>query len=569
MGKIKPIPIGVEFYKQMIDDGYYYVDKTLLIRDLLDQKSIVTLFTRPRRFGKTLDQTMLRTFFEKEILPDGTVTDNSKYFDGKKVMAAGKEYIKHLGQYPVIFLSLKSAKQPTFEMAYGSLIDEIRKEYDRHSYILESPGITEKVKKRYNSVLNMETDKITYAKSIAFLSECLEKYHRQKVIILLDEYDVPLENAYFNGFYDEMVSFIRSLFESALKTNESLKMAVVTGCLRVSKESIFTGLNNLKVVSILDGGYAEYFGFTQKEVESFLEAYGLADRADEVKEWYDGYLFGHVEVYNPWSVINYVSDTVYGNTEFPKPYWSNTSSNSIVRELVENADDKTKSELEMLIAGGTIEKPVHEDITYEDIYKSQDNLWNFLFFAGYLKTVEKTFSGRQIYLSMTIPNEEIVYVYENQVRDWFNNKIKAVDFSGLYAAIINCDIQAFEACLREQLRKSISFMDSAENFYHGFLLGLLGGLQGYETSSNRESGEGRYDIVLKPYDERQPAIILELKRVWRFTEMESMAMEALQQIEDKHYDAGLVDEGYLVIKKYGICFCKKSCRVVAGDGCYR
>ncbi len=569
MGKIKPIPIGVEFYKQMIDDGYYYVDKTLLIRDLLDQKSIVTLFTRPRRFGKTLDQTMLRTFFEKEILPDGTVTDNSKYFDGKKVMAAGKEYIKHLGQYPVIFLSLKSAKQPTFEMAYGSLIDEIRKEYDRHSYILESPGITEKVKKRYNSVLNMETDKITYAKSIAFLSECLEKYHRQKVIILLDEYDVPLENAYFNGFYDEMVSFIRSLFESALKTNESLKMAVVTGCLRVSKESIFTGLNNLKVVSILDGGYAEYFGFTQKEVESFLEAYGLADRAGEVKEWYDGYLFGHVEVYNPWSVINYVSDTVYGNTEFPKPYWSNTSSNSIVRELVENADGKTKSELEMLIAGGTIEKPVHEDITYEDIYKSQDNLWNFLFFAGYLKTVEKTFSGRQIYLSMTIPNEEIVYVYENQVRDWFNNKIKAVDFSGLYAAIINCDIQAFEACLREQLRKSISFMDSAENFYHGFLLGLLGGLQGYETSSNRESGEGRYDIVLKPYDERQPAIILELKRVWRFTEMESMAMEALQQIEDKHYDAGLVDEGYLVIKKYGICFCKKSCRVVAGDGCYR
>ena len=569
MGKIKPIPIGVEFYKQMIDDGYYYVDKTLLIRDLLDQKSIVTLFTRPRRFGKTLDQTMLRTFFEKEILPDGTVADNSKYFQGKKVMAAGEEYTKHLGQYPVIFLSLKSAKQPTFEMAYGSLIDEIRKEYDRHSYILESPGITEKVKKRYNSVLNMETDKITYAKSIAFLSECLEKYHRQKVIILLDEYDVPLENAYFNGFYDEMVSFIRSLFESALKTNESLKMAVVTGCLRVSKESIFTGLNNLKVVSILDGGYAEYFGFTQKEVESFLEAYGLADRAGEVKEWYDGYLFGHVEVYNPWSVINYVSDTVYGNTEFPKPYWSNTSSNSIVRELVENADDKTKSELEMLIAGGTIEKPVHEDITYEDIYKSQDNLWNFLFFAGYLKTVEKTFSGRQIYLSMTIPNEEIVYVYENQVRDWFNNKIKAVDFSGLYAAIINCDIQAFEACLREQLRKSISFMDSAENFYHGFLLGLLGGLQGYETSSNRESGEGRYDIVLKPYDERQPAIILELKRVWRFTEMESMAMEALQQIEDKHYDAGLVDEGYLVIKKYGICFCKKSCRVVAGDGCYR
>ena len=565
MGKIKPIPIGVEFYKQMIDDGYYYVDKTLLICDLLDQKSIVTLFTRPRRFGKTLDQTMLRTFFEKEILPDGTVADNSKYFEGKKVMEAGEEYTKHLGQYPVIFLSLKSAKQPTYEMAYGSLIDEIRKEYDRHSYVLGSSGITEKVKKRYNSVLNMETDKITYARSIAFLSECLEKYHRQKVIILLDEYDVPLENAYFNGFYNEMVSFIRSLFESALKTNESLKMAVVTGCLRVSKESIFTGLNNLKVVSVLDGGYAEYFGFTQKEVESFLEDYGLAGRADEVKEWYDGYLFGHVEVYNPWSVINYVSDTVYGNTEFPKPYWSNTSSNSIVRELVENADDKTKHELEELIAGRTIEKPVHEDITYGDIHKSQDNLWNFLFFTGYLKAVKKKIMERQMYLSMKIPNEEILYVYENTIMEWFNDRIKAADFSGLYEAVINGDTETFESCLRKHLRESISFLDSAENFYHGFLLGLLEGMDGYEKLSNRESGNGRYDIMLKPYDERQPAVILELKRVKKFTEMENMCREALQQIEDKHYDEGLVDEGYPVIKKYGICFCKKSCMVMLGN----
>ena len=464
MGKIKPIPIGVEFYKQMIDDGYYYVDKTLLIRDLLDQKSIVTLFTRPRRFGKTLDQTMLRTFFEKEILPDGTVADNSKYFQGKKIMAAGEEYTKHLGQYPVIFLSLKSAKPPTFEMAYGSLIDEIRKEYDRHSYILESPGITEKVKKRYNSVLNMETDKITYARSIAFLSECLEKYHRQKVIILLDEYDVPLENACFNGFYNEMVSFIRSLFESALKTNESLKMSVVTGCLRVSKESIFTGLNNLKVVSVLDGGYAEYFGFTQKEVESFLEDYGLADRAGEVKAWYDGYLFGHVEVYNPWSVINYVSDTVYGNTEFPKPYWSNTYSNSIVRELVENADDKTKHELEELIAGRTIEKPVHEDITYGDIHKSQDNLWNFLFFTGYLKAVKKKIMERQMYLSMKIPNEEISYIYKNNIREWFMQCIGKQDLSGLVKALEEGDCETASDIITGQLMDTISFYDYKEDY---------------------------------------------------------------------------------------------------------
>lgn len=563
MGKIKPIPIGVEFYKQMIDDGYYYVDKTLLIRDLLDQKSIVTLFTRPRRFGKTLDQTMLRTFFEKEILPDGTVTDNSKYFDGKKVMAAGKEYIKHLGQYPVIFLSLKPAKQPTFEMAYGSLIDEIRKEYDRHSYILGSPGITEKVKERYNSVLNMETDKITYAKSIAFLSECLEKYHSQKVIILLDEYDVPLENAYFNGFYDEMVSFIRSLFESALKTNESLKMAVVTGCLRVSKESIFTGLNNLKIVSILDGDYAEYFGFTQKEVESFLEAYGLVGRADEVKEWYDGYLFGHVEVYNPWSVINYVSDTVYGNTEFPKPYWSNTSSNSIVRELIENADDRTKHELEELIAGGTIEKPVHEDITYGDIHKSQDNLWNFLFFTGYLKAVKKSFREQQIYLSMTVPNAGIINIYKNQVREWFMQSIDRQDLSGLTEAFENDDCEKASDIITAQLMETISFYDYREDYYHGFLAGLLKNNGRYVVKSNRESGLGRYDLILKTRRILKGcAILLEFKVADNVHGLEKGCREALQQIEDKHYENDVREEGYPSVKKYGICFIKG----VSGDG---
>ncbi len=562
MQRIKPIPIGVEFYKQMIENGYYYIDKTLLIKDILEQGSMVTLFTRPRRFGKTLAQTMLRTFFEKEILPDGSVADNSVYFHGKKIMEAGEEYTKYMGQYPVIFLSLKSAKQPTYEMAYRSLIDEIRKEYDRHSYILEASYITEDVKERYNSILNMKADQTTSAKAIAFLSECLEKYHKQKVIILLDEYDVPLENAYFSGFYNEMFSFIRSLFESALKTNESLKFAVVTGCLRISRESIFTGLNNLKVVSVLDETYAEYFGFKQNEVDNFLEAYGIPERKSEIKNWYDGYLFGNTEIYNPWSIINYVYDIVYKNTEFPKPYWSNTSSNSIVRELIDTVDNNTKNELEKLIAGGAIEKPVHEDITYEDIYKSQDNLWNFLFFTGYLKAFKKSFIEEQIYLSMTIPNKEILYIYKNTIQEWFGNKIKTLDFSEMYKAIIDGDTKVFEDYLREQLRGSISFLDSAENFYHGFLLGLLGGLQEYEKLSNRESGEERYDIVLKPYDERKPAIILELKRVKRFTEMENMCQKALQQIEDRHYDAELLDEGYMFIKKYGICFCKKSCMVM-------
>ena len=565
MEYIRPLPIGVEFYKQMISKGYYYIDKTLLIRDLLAQKNTATLFTRPRRFGKTLAQSMLKTFFEKEILPDGTVADNSVYFEGKKIMEAGEEYTKHMGQYPVISLSLKSARQPTYEMAYGSLIDEIRKEYSRHSYLLKDGGIIENDKERYNLILNMEADKIMYAKSIAFLSECLEKYHNKKVIILLDEYDVPLENAYFNGFYDEMATFIRSLSESALKTNDSLEFAVTTGCLRISRESIFTGLNNLDVVSVLNEDYAEYFGFTQDETDSLLEAYGIMERKGEVKSWYDGYLFGNTEVYNPWSLINYVKDITHRNTEFPKPYWSNTSSNSIVRELVENADDGTREELEELIAGGTIEKPVHEDITYADIKKSQDNLWNFLFFTGYLKAAGKRFIGRQIYLSMTIPNEEIIYIYENTIRDWFNSRIKTASFSGLYNAIINGDTKVFEDCLREQLHGSISFMDGAENFYHGFLLGLIGGMQGYRKLSNRESGEGRYDILLKPYDERQPAIILELKHAKKFTGMEGMCQKALQQIEDKHYDEVLIDEGYMVIKKYGICFCKKSCKVMVKE----
>ncbi len=358
-----------------------------------------------------------------------------------------------------------------------------------------------------------------------------------------------------------MVVFIRSLFESALKTNESLKLAVVTGCLRISKESIFTGLNNLDVVSVLSEDYAEYFGFTQNEVDSLLKAYGITDKRDEIKAWYDGYLFGKTEVYNPWSIINYVKDITHKNTEFPKPYWSNTSSNSIIRELIDTADNITKQELENLIAGGTIEKPVHEDITYEDIYKSQDNLWNFLFFTGYLRAVDKSFMEQQIYLSMTIPNEEILYIYKNNIREWMHQRIKAVDFSELYSAILDGNTEVFENILKKYLRESISFIDSAENFYHGFLLGLLGGMPDYNKFSNRESGEGRYDIVLKPDDEKQPAIILELKRALKFTEMENMCYRALQQIEDKHYDESLLNEGYTFIKKYGVCFCRKSCMV--------
>ena len=561
----KAIPIGIESYKKMLDNNYYYIDKTLLIRDLLKQQSEVTLFTRPRRFGKTLAQSMLRTFFEEEIAADGTVMDNSRYFAGKKIMSAGEQYTGHMGKYPVIFLSLKSAKQPDFETAYSRLRTDIISEFERHSYLLESDVLTLPQKGRYSAILENSADFAEYTVSLKFLSDCLKKYHQKKTIILIDEYDVPLENAYFKGFYDKMVDFIRSLLESALKTNDSLQFAVVTGCLRISRESIFTGLNNLKINSVLNESYAEHFGFIQEEVDGLLSFYSIEQRRAEIKEWYDGYLFGYTEVYNPWSILNYTEDIILCDTEFPKPYWSNTSSNSIVREMVIKAKGDTVQEIESLLAGGTIVKQIHEDITYEDIGESEDNLWNFLFFTGYLKAVEKRFENRAIFLGMKIPNEEIMYIYENTIQDWFRQKIKAIDFSDLYHAILSGDTKTVENFLKKQLRESISFMDSAEKFYHGFLLGLLSGLQGYKKKSNLESGDGRYNIILIPYDEQLPAAILELKRAKKFTEMEKLCKEALQQIDEKHYDEGLIEEGYPLVLKYGICFCKKSCMVKVGD----
>ena len=557
----KAIPIGIESYKEIIKNDYYYIDKTLLIMDLLTQKSKVTLFTRPRRFGKTLAQSMLRTFFEEEIDADGRAVDNSGYFSGKKIMGAGAQYTGHMGKYPVIFLSMKSAKQPDFEMAYSRLLTDIVSEFERHSYLLEGDVLTPAQKKRYNAVLEQSAGMAEVTFSLKFLSDCLEKYHHQKTIILIDEYDVPLENAYFKGFYDQMIDFMRSLLESALKTNDSLQFAVITGCLRISRESIFTGLNNLEVVSVLDENYAEHFGFTQGEVDSLLDFYNVSCIKDDVKSWYDGYLFGDTEVYNPWSIINYVKDTIYHNTEFPKPYWSNTSSNSIIHELVVKADSSTVQEIEHLLMGEAIEKPVHEDITYGDIHQSEDNLWNFLFFTGYLKAAGRSFHSDIIYLKMKIPNREIRYIYNNTIQEWFHKKTEAADFSSLYRAILSGDTETAENFLKKQLRESISFMDSAEKFYHGFLLGLLGGLQDYRKKSNLESGSGRYDITLIPYDEQQPAVILELKRAKKFTEMENLCREALHQIDEKNYADALIEEGYPIILKYGVCFCKKSCMV--------
>ncbi|MCM1257251.1 MAG: ATP-binding protein [Roseburia sp.] len=557
----KALPIGIEFYKEMIEKQFYYVDKTLMIKDILDSGAKVSLFTRPRRFGKTLALTMLQTFFEDERDREGKPVDNSLYFAGKKIESAGETYMEKMGQYPVINLTLKSAKQPTYEMAYSVLRDEIREEFRRHKYVCGSDCLDEDEKKKFLQMIEGKAEAGEYATSLAFLSVCLKKYHGKNVVILIDEYDVPLENAYFERFYDSMIKFVRSLFESALKTNICLELAVITGCLRISRESIFTGLNNLKVISILRDDAAECFGFTPEEVEEMLKAYGKGSRTEEVRDWYDGYLFGDTEVYNPWSVINYVDENKNKKNILPKPYWSNTSSNSIVRELIEEADFDTRGEIENLLAGGTIEKQIHEDITYGDIHESQDNLWNFLFFTGYLKKVGERFESDNIYLTMTIPNREIRYVYQNSIFTWFDKKVKTSDRKPLYEALLSGDCSAIEKILKKQLIESISFYDGGEQFYHGFMVGMLGGLGTYHLKSNREAGDGRADLIMEPLDENDPVVILELKTAEKFSLMEERCEAALRQIEEKHYDAWYKEMGYEHYVKYGISFCKKSLKV--------
>lgn len=584
---MKKIGIGYEFYKDFIDQDLYYVDKTMLVRDILKKGGQVTLITRPRRFGKTLALTMLQTYFELEYDYDGNVIDKRRYFEGKKIMEAGDEVLSKMGQYPVIRLSLKSAKQPRFYSAIMKLREDITREFKRHSYLRTSSELDEDSRNSFISLSdgftlwnekeqnfkNREEEKAEfekecnkYATSIRTLSECLKLHHKKNVIILIDEYDVPLENSWFSGFYDKMVGFIRSLFESSLKTNTALEFAVVTGCLRISKESIFTGLNNLRVNSIRGKEFGEYFGFTQEETEQMLIDYDLKGNIDIVKDWYDGYLFGESEVYNPWSVTTYVSEHLGAPERFAEPYWSNTSSNSIIKDLVDQANDETKQELELLISGGTIEKPIHEDITYGDVYKSQDNLWNFLFFTGYMKKTSERQENTVVYLTMKIPNKEILYIYENQVREWFNTELKKEDRSILHKAVLKRDTNAMSRILTGFLKKSISTFDSQESFYHGFLLSMLIGINDYSARSNREEGTGRPDIVLYPGWPADPAYIFEIKIRKKYNQMQDGLKEAFDQITEQKYEEGILDDGYAGVISFGVCFCKKSCIIAELPG---
>lgn len=555
------IPIGIENYREMIDGEYYYVDKTLLIKEILDHGSKVYLMTRPRRFGKTLGLSTIRTFFEDTRDEDGNKVDNVHYFDGKKIMDAGEKYTSHAGKYPVIKLSLKSAKQPDFDTAYQCLVAEIAGEFRRHNYVLTSGLLTEEEQKLYSVLMNQTAEYQHYATSIFLLSEYLERYHGKGAVILIDEYDVPLENAWFEGFYEPMVKFIRSIFESSLKTNDHLALAVVTGCLRISKESIFTGLNNLNVVSILSIGFGEYFGFTPEEVEEMLEFYEIDSYKEMAKRWYDGYLFGDEEVYNPWSVINFVYNMVDGSAKFAKPYWSNTSSNSIVRDLVERADSQVRKEIEHLIDGGIIEKPIHEDITYDTVYDSQDNLWNFLFFTGYLRKESERQEGELQYLTMSIPNAEISYIYKNTILAWFDKKIRKTDMSPLIRALEEGDCETAGKFLSAQLMDTISFYDYQESYYHGFLAGILKCSNQYIVLSNREAGTGRSDLMLQETVFGGRGMILEIKVARKIKDMERLCDEALAQIEERQYEEELREEGYQEIIKYGVCFFKKGCLI--------
>ena len=419
-------------------------------------------------------------------------------------------------------------------------------------------------REKYWRLLESRAEPEEYQDALKYLPACLYDVTGRKSVILVDEYDVPLENAFFAGFYEQMISLIRSLFESALKTNEYLEFAVVTGCLRISRESTFTGLNNLKIMSITADTYAEYFGFTPDEVEAMLKFYDLEMNLKTVQRWYDGYQFGSTEVYNPWSVINYVDSCRTKKDAFARPYWSNTSSNSIVRTLVEKADLSVKQEIEALIEGKTITKPIHEDITYDDMDSTQDNLWNFLFFTGYLKKIQEQQEGETIYMEMAIPNSEVRYIYKNTVLRWFEEKTDKKELSPLYESILNGDTEKMAEILSENLMETISFYDYQESYYHGFLAGMLKNIGNYIVLSNRESGNGRPDIILKYPSVRGKAVIIEIKVSGTYQGLGEKCEEALRQIEEQKYDEALRQEGYQNIMKYGIAFYRKECMAKLG-----
>ena len=550
------LPVGIDQFDKLIKSGFYYVDKTRLIEQLLQNWGEVNLFTRPRRFGKTLNMSMLKSFFE--IGADKTLFD-------QLYIAANKELCEeHMGQYPVIFLSLKGVDGLNFEEAKSMLKITIRTEAQRHYELKKSEKVSEENRKLFNDILSGQDERIE--DSLRMLSQILFEHYGKKSIILIDEYDVPLDKAFQHGYYKEMVSLLRGMFGQALKTNEFLQFAVLTGCLRVSKESIFTGLNNFKVLSIADVRFDEQFGFTDGEVRKLLKDYDLEDYFSEAKEWYDGYHFGNADIYCPWDVINYVEHLQYDPEAEPEAFWINSSGNDLVKRFVAKADQTTKDEIEQLIAGDVIEKKIRQDLTYDEIDQSIDNLWSVLFTTGYLTQTGR--AERGIYKLM-IPNKEVREVFIDQIQQWFDQTVVNDEdrMSSFYQSFAQGKAKDVQDQLTSILAETISILDTKarneekENFYHGMMLGLLRNRRNWIVRSNVESGEGFVDILIKPEDPDE-GILIELKYSKTFDGLEKACERAMEQIKDRRYDEALREEGRCHILAYGIAFCKKRCKVV-------
>ena len=557
----KKLPIGIENFEELRKEDFYYIDKSGLIAELLHNWGAVNLFTRPRRFGKTLNMSMLEQFF--------SLNGDKRIFDGLDISKETALCEEYMGKYPVVSISLKGIDAINYETAFRMGARAVRRVAGEVQYLLKSDVLSESDKLEYQSLLDSSMDEATFCDSLRILSEMLEKHHNQKVILLIDEYDVPLAKAHANGYYEQMISLIRSLLGEALKTNTSLKLAVLTGCLRISKESIFTGLNNLKVLTIADERFDEYFGFTDKEVKDLLEYYDVTDHYEEVKRWYDGYQFGNVEVYCPWDVLNHCDRIRSEPHVQPENYWINTSSNDAVKRFIEeSANSVTKREIERLVAGEVITKEIHQELTYAEVYQSIDHIWSLLFTTGYLTQRGKS-EGRQ--MKLAIPNLEIRDIFETQIMVFFKENVREDGemLNRFCDALQNEDAENVEKIFTEYLRKTISIRDTAvrtemkENFYHGVLLGILGVKTRWGISSNREMGEGYADILAEP-DTGDMGIIIEVKYA-HDGDLDGACKEALKQIKYTKYEDDLEDDGVENILKYGIACYKKRCRVMLAE----
>lgn len=552
----RQLPIGIDNFKEIVNGKYYYVDKTGLISDLLGNMGKVNLFTRPRRFGKSLNMSMLKCFFE--------IDTDKNIFDGLAITKDKKLCEKYMGKYPVVFVSLKDVDGDTFEAAYNQLRNIICKEALRLEVLSNSSKLNDEELISYRKITKQQDDVTDIKNSLEMFCRLLEKHYGQKVILLIDEYDVPLEKANLKGYYPQMIEVIRTLYSSSLKSNDSLFFAVLTGCLRVSKESIFTGLNNLKVHSISDERFDEYFGFTDEEVKKLLSYYELETHYDEVKEWYDGYLFGGQKIYCPWDVINYCDDHLSSKNAQPKAYWINSSGNDVVKNLINKCDEgTTQMDIEELLSGNTIVKTLNENLTHNEIYDDIDNVWSVLYMTGYLTT---TGYPNWDQYTLRIPNRSVRTIYTQQILKWFKEKIKTKtsDLTELFVAFEKQDCEKIEHYLDDMLLDVISYYDSYESFYHVFLLGTLSQCADWRVSSNIETGNGRCDIMIMRKD-KKIGMIIEIKEVKDFKLLDSACEKAVAQIIEKDYTARLRKYGYKKILIYGISFCEKSCKVLVKE----